>query len=225
MDLKHIPMIIFGTGATSREAFHLVQNMNENSKDVFYDILGFVAENEMEKEEFSYNGKRTVTTDLEFEEFSKSFDELAVIISIGTPRIKKIIFDRISQIKNLVFPNIISPKALIKEGAIIGEGNVFMENIVIGIDDKIGFFNLINTGAVIGHDTVVGDFNVINPVSSISGNVTIGNLNLIGTGANVLQSLKIGNNSVIGAGAVLTKNLEDNKTVIGIPAGEMNKDE
>ncbi|MFC2169825.1 acyltransferase [Acidobacteriota bacterium] len=42
----------------------------------------------------------------------------------------------------------------------------------------------------------------------------------IGTGAIVLPGVIVGKNSVVGAGAVVTRNVEENTTVMGIPAKE-----
>ncbi len=45
----------------------------------------------------------------------------------------------------------------------------------------------------------------------------IGNNVMVGCGAKVLGPIKIGNNVKIGANAVVTKNVEANSTVVGIP--------
>lgn len=46
----------------------------------------------------------------------------------------------------------------------------------------------------------------------------IGNNVMVGSGAKVLGPIKIGNNVKIGANAVVLKNVEDNVTVVGMPA-------
>jgi serine acetyltransferase len=53
---------------------------------------------------------------------------------------------------------------------------------------------------------------------NLSGNVQIGNGVLTGTGCQILERLSIGNNVTMGAGAVVTKNVPDSLTVIGVPA-------
>src|SRR5262249_45675171 len=40
----------------------------------------------------------------------------------------------------------------------------------------------------------------------------------VGVGASLLPGIRIGKNSIVGAGAVVTKNVEPNNTVLGIPA-------
>ena len=46
---------------------------------------------------------------------------------------------------------------------------------------------------------------------------------MVGCGAKVLGPIKVGNNVKIGANAVVTKNVEDNVTVLGIPGKIVNK--
>jgi acetyltransferase-like isoleucine patch superfamily enzyme len=48
--------------------------------------------------------------------------------------------------------------------------------------------------------------------------VTVGDDTLVGLGARILPNLQIGRRCTIGAGAVVTKNLPDGATAVGIPA-------
>ena len=52
---------------------------------------------------------------------------------------------------------------------------------------------------------------------------TVGNDVIIGSGAQVLGPIMIGNNSRIGANSVVTKNVTQNTTVVGVPAREFGK--
>ena len=40
----------------------------------------------------------------------------------------------------------------------------------------------------------------------------------VGAAANILPGIIIGNNAIVGASALVTKNVPDNKVVMGIPA-------
>ena len=44
-----------------------------------------------------------------------------------------------------------------------------------------------------------------------------------GAGSIILPNIIIGNRVLVGAGAVVTKNIDDNQTVIGIPGKNKNK--
>lgn len=47
--------------------------------------------------------------------------------------------------------------------------------------------------------------------------ITIGDKCYIGTGVTILALVTIGNNVTIGAGAVVTKDVPDDATVVGVP--------
>ena len=59
--------------------------------------------------------------------------------------------------------------------------------------------------------------------ASVSGRVVIGDFSSVGTNATILPNIVIGKNVYIGAGAVVTKNVEDNTVVAGIPAKPMRE--
>lgn len=48
--------------------------------------------------------------------------------------------------------------------------------------------------------------------------IEVGNNCYFGTGCTILGPVKIGNNVTVGAGAVVTKDIPDNCTVVGVPA-------
>lgn len=81
-------------------------------------------------------------------------------------------------------------------------------------------------GVVIHPRTIIGDNCIIYQNVTIGcrkekGPPIIGNNCLIGTGACVLGNIKIGDNVSIGANAVVTKDVMEKKTVVGIPAKEI----
>jgi serine O-acetyltransferase len=46
---------------------------------------------------------------------------------------------------------------------------------------------------------------------------------MVGAGAKLLGPINVGNNVKIGAGAVVLKDIEDNVTVVGVPASRIIK--
>ena len=81
-------------------------------------------------------------------------------------------------------------------------------------------------GVVIGETSEIGDNVLIYHGVTLGGNSlnkgkrhpTIGNNVIIGAGAKILGPLKIGDSARVGANAVVTKPIEANSTVMGIPA-------
>ena len=103
----------------------------------------------------------------------------------------------------------------------------FVTGIEIHPGAKIGRRLFIDhgMGIVIGETATIGNDCTIYHNVTLGGtgkdkykrHPDIGNNVMVGCGAKVLGPIKIGNNVKIGANAVVTKNVEANSTVVGIP--------
>lgn len=69
-----------------------------------------------------------------------------------------------------------------------------------------------------GHDTLIRRYSALSRGVHISGHVTVGEQCFLGTGAVVLPGVSLGKGVVVGGGAVVTKDVLDDRTVMGIPA-------
>ena len=118
----------------------------------------------------------------------------------------------------LTLPPILSENAIINENANIGSGTVVMDGVIIQPGVRVGKYSIVNTGTTIDHDCEIGDFVHIAPGVNISGDVVIGNCVLVGVGASLIQGVKIVSEVIIGAGAVVTGNIGELGTYVGVPA-------
>lgn len=78
-------------------------------------------------------------------------------------------------------------------------------------------------GIIISYYASIGENCVIRQQVTIAQNekneaATIGDNVIIGAGAKIIGNIKIGNNVIIGANAVVTHDIDDNATVVGVPA-------
>jgi sugar O-acyltransferase (sialic acid O-acetyltransferase NeuD family) len=145
------------------------------------------------------------------------------VLGIGGTHLRETLYNLFYELGGKPF-TLISPYAHIgKFNNYIGEACTIMTGAILTNDISVGIGTLINLNVTIGHDTSIGKFCDIMPGANISGNVTIGDFCNIGTGCIILPKIKIGNNVTIGAGAVVNKNIEDNQTVVGIPAKPINR--
>jgi sugar O-acyltransferase (sialic acid O-acetyltransferase NeuD family) len=215
-----LPIVIFGTGGISIETFNLIRKVNLSSSLKIFDFLGFV-EDKIELVGKKVLNQTIVTCDDEFSRFCSNYLLIGVIVPNGIPKVKKRIVEKILflNIPNIVFPNVIHPSLNIDDSAVkLGQGNIITEGVKLTCEVEIGNFNLINLNSTIGHHVLINDYCVINPLVSLSGHVTLQGENLIGTGANILENKTIGLSSIVGAGALVSKDIEENVTVVGIPA-------
>ena len=109
----------------------------------------------------------------------------------------------------------------------------FITGIEIHPGAKIGKRLFIDhgIGIVIGETAEIGDDCTIYHGATLGGtgkdknkrHPTIGNNVMVGCGAKILGPITIGNNVKIGAGSIVLKPVEDNVTVVGVPAHVVRK--
>lgn len=198
---------IIGSSGFAKEVYSLIVT------EKMYNVSGFVdvtpKENYLEIDGL----KIPIIDEVKFLE-NQDLNNSNIAIGIGSPKIIEKIFDKY---RNYNFPNIISTKSVIGLDVKLGKGNIITQNVVFTTNIEVGNGNIFNLSCTVGHDCIIGDFNVINPAVNISGGVRLGNGNLLGVGSIILQYICIGSLNVIGGSSIVTKSIEDNKLVIGVP--------
>ncbi len=206
-------LYIFGSGGMAKEVYALAKAIGK------YKIKAFVDVQSASPIHFK-EGYIPVIAESELDKLDPQ--EISLAIGVGTPSVIQKICEKYAA--RFHFPNLIHPSALGDFDNIeLGAGNIIATAVVLTTQIKIGNFNILNFTASIGHDVLIGNYNVVNPGVNISGGVEIGNSNLLGLGSKILQYKKIGNNNIIGASSLVTKDIESDQTLIGIPAKPMKK--
>ncbi|PCJ61776.1 MAG: sugar O-acyltransferase [Planctomycetota bacterium] len=180
-----------------------------------------------EDESVESSNRLTILSEVKIDELVQEGYEFA--IGIGDPLIRKKIYEKNN---NLVYPNLLHPNATLgfeqKSHLDKSKGNLITSGVVFTNNIKMGNFGIYNLNCTIGHDCIIGDYVSLMPSVNISGNVQIEDNVFVGVGAIILQGsqdkkITLGNNSIVGAGALVTKNVEENVTVLGMPAKPMRK--
>ena len=203
---------IFGVGGFGREVLTLIEDINR--LDHRWNIVGFFDDGH-EKGEI-VNGLPVLgkTDDL-----NGWKTPLAMAVSIGNPKVKKRIIEKIIN-PYVCYPTLIHPNVVIGSqkyvkigrGCIICAGNILTTNI------EIGDFVILNLCCTVGHDTVIKDYAAFMPSCNVSGEVVIEEGVYCGTGVKIINQTSIGEYATVGAGAVVTKPIPGHCTAVGVPA-------
>lgn len=204
-------IFIIGASGFAKEVYSLIVSEKK------YEVNGFIDYNPAFNHLKINNQKVPIFDETEFLLSNKK--DVNIAIGIGDPNKIEKIHQKFSEFN---FPNIISDKASIGIDVSLGYGNIITQNVVLTANIKIGDLNVFNLNSTIGHDTKIDSFNVINPSVNISGSVTIGSKNLFGVGSIVLQQLCIGSKNIIGGSCLVTKNVDSESLVIGVPGKVKN---
>jgi sugar O-acyltransferase (sialic acid O-acetyltransferase NeuD family) len=203
-------VVIIGAGGHGREVSEILRDHSEGRDRV----LGFV-DDEPARHPDVIDGLAVLGDWSWFKTISR--DEIEIVCAIGSPEVRKRLVERATAF-GLSFGNAISRLANISPSARIGHGVMIFPNTVVSTDCLIGDQSIINFGATISHDSTIGEYGTINPGVHVAGNVSIGEGCYLGVGSSVIHGVSIGAWAVIGGGAVVTENLPDNVTAVGVPA-------
>lgn len=137
-----------------------------------------------------------------------------VIVAIGENRLRR----RLSSLWEVEFGVASAPSVVLGSGVKIGAGTMLLPSATVNIDTFIGSHAILNTSCSVDHDCRIGDYAHLAPGCALGGAVTVGEGAFLGVGVKVIPGIRIGRWSVVGAGAVVTKDLPDNCTAVGVPA-------
>ena len=210
-------MLIIGASGFAKQ---LLDSISENEiycKDefVFFDNL-----NEHPKS-LLFNKFRILKSFDEAENYFKSKNNF--LIGIGGTIIRDSLRIKFEEIGGILNSSISLKSTIGKYNVIIENGCNILTNAIIESNCKIGRGTILNVNSIITHDCSIGEFCEVSPGVIISGSCNVGDYCSIGAGSIILPKIKIGNNVTIGAGAVVNKDIEDNQTVVGIPAKPINR--
>jgi sugar O-acyltransferase (sialic acid O-acetyltransferase NeuD family) len=141
----------------------------------------------------------------------------AVIVAIGDNEARSRVYAALSH-EGERFAVATHPSTIVGEDVLVLGGTMICAGVIVNTGSRIGCNTILNTGCSIDHHSRIGSHVHIAPGVRLGGEVSVGDGALVGIGAIVLPRIRIGAGSTIGAGAVVTRDVLDGLTVVGIPA-------
>lgn len=179
-----------------------------------YTIKGFLDDNQKKhgKSLFTYK----VLGGLNY--LDNLISETAVAIAIANPVSKQMVYNKIKENTNIVFPNFIHPSAWLGKQVKFGKGCIVYPGVTFNFETVLNNFVIVNMNATIGHNCEFGNYSTVSPGVNCGGFTKLGELSFLGIGSCTIQSTKVGKNSIVGAGAVVIKDVPENAVMAGVPA-------
>ena len=204
-------LYIVGAGGFGREILWLVQRINEHAPT--WEFSGFIDDN-AELQGLTQDGYPVVGG---CDYLQKVTNDVWVVVAVGAAQVKKKIVEKLEQFQKVQFATLIDPSVQLSNSVTIGEGSIICAGSVLTVDIEIGKHVAINLNCTIGHNAVLQDYTTVYPGVHVSGNVTVGQCVELGTGSQIIQGKKIEDNIIVGAGSVVTKDLLEPGTYVGVP--------
>ena len=206
-------LVIIGAGGFAKLVVDIVESSYKNTKK----IIGFLDEDNklVGKSIHQY----PILGNLDWIKENDISDTMFVCAISDTKAKKRIL--NIPYIKSLNFDTIIHASATISPHAKISKDVIINAGAIIASDVTIYEHSFVNFDCTIGHDVVISEYVSVMPSVNIAGNALIHQGAYLGINATILQNTKIGSFSTVGASALVTKDVEDDTTVIGVPAKPM----
>lgn len=154
--------------------------------------------------------------------FLRSPSADSYVVGISDPS-KRQELTRIFDQAGLEAVSLIHPTAVIGFDVQIGVGTVVGAGAIVTTNVRLGCHVHLDRLVNIGHDCVIENFVTAHPGAIISGGVHLKQRSTIGAGACILPGRQIFSDAVVGAGAVVTKDVADSVTVVGVPAEPLHK--
>lgn len=209
---------IVGAGGFGREVLTLLRSLDPLETSLRF--AGFVSRDRPDPDLLRRANAQWLGDD---ESFLTAPTADAYVVGIADP-LRRQELARLFDESGLEAISLIHPTASIGFDVEIGLGTVVCAGSVVTTNVRVGTHVHLDRLVNVGHDCVIDSFVTAHPGAIISGGVHLKERSTIGAGACILPGRRISADAIVGAGAVVTRDVADSVTVVGVPAEPLHKD-
>lgn len=208
------PIVIWGIGGHAREVAQLIADL-EAQQPGQWALQGFV----VDPQASTRHPKPLPAPVLGGLDWWQAHPDTWGVVAVGQPALRAQIAARVQQaLPQVRWATLVHPSAWLASDAELGEGSVVFAQACLSTQVRVGRHASINLACTLSHDCVLGDGVSLGPGVHLSGGVRVGEGSELGTGACAIPNVVVGARAMVGAGAVLTRDVPDGVTAIGVPA-------
>ena len=205
------PIVVFGTGGHGRETALLIESMIACGAP--WALAGFLTDDRTQ------HGMRLGAMPIlgDGAMLADRAGEYLVAVGVGASRTRQDIVRRLRPYAR-GFPVLQHPSVPRYERVVIGEGSQIHAGAILTTDIFIGDFVILNRHVDVSHDCRIDSWCTLAPAVSLAGAVRVHEGADLGVRAACLPGVVVGAWSIVGAGAVVTRDVDPELTVVGVPA-------
>jgi sugar O-acyltransferase (sialic acid O-acetyltransferase NeuD family) len=204
-------LVIYGAGGFAREVAQLVRDLARVGTPIT--LAGFLSDDPA-AHGTAVAGLPVLGGSEFLEAQSGRYD---VAIAVGSPGVKRRLAAH-ARVHARSCPSLVHPTVVTSPSVTLGSGTIVCAGSILSVDIEVGEFVTVNLACTVSHDSRLGDYVTLAPSVNVAGNVRVAVGTDVGIGSRIIQGQRLGHWSIIGAGAVVTTDIPDNCTAVGVPA-------
>lgn len=205
------PIVIYGAGGHGRETALLIEAMI--AAGASWRLEGFLVDDIAAHG--SVVGRYPVLGDARV--LLARPGSINVALGIGNPRARQAVVEQTRSVAR-AFPPLQHPDVPRFDRVTIGEGSQIHAGTILTTDITVGAFVILNRHVDVSHDCHLDDWATLAPGVTLAGNVRVGAGADLGARVTCIPGVRVGAWSVVGAGAVVTRDVAERTTAVGVPA-------
>lgn len=204
-------IIVLGGGEHARVVMEAILLQPET-----WELIGFLDPEESIQKIEGLNVQR-LGDDNTIPELLKKYPDVKFVCGMGPNQVRRKLVKGIDLTEDK-WAVVIHPEASVSKDAVVSAGSVVLRRVIVQPGSLIGKHCILNSGSIIEHDSEIGNFSHIAPGAVAGGGVKLGTDCFIGLGSRIRDHIVIGNGVTVGTGSVVVTDIDDEETVVGVPA-------